>query len=162
MGKREWYVVQSKPQKEVVVCTQFSKLNDQIECFFPKIRNHLGIRALFPSYLFLKMEMNVENYRMAHYTRGVLKIIGTRENGPISISPEVVSIIKARVDSNGLIDQRKIMKMGKQVRVRKGPLKDLIGTLEKPVSDAGRVQVLFRLLKYPLRAVLGFEELEFV
>ena len=49
--------------------------------------------------------------------------------------------------------------MGQVVRIRRGPLKDLIGILEKPVSDEGRVQVLFKLLKYPIRAVVHYEDL---
>lgn len=162
MLQKAWYVVQSKPKKESVVCAQLSRVQSEVEWFLPKIRNHLGVQALFPSYLFVKMMMDVENYRMVHHTRGVLRIIGTKENGPIPVSPEVVSMIQSRVGSNGLIDQKKVLEMGRQVRVRKGPLKDLIGILEKPSPEEGRVQILFRLLKYPLRAVLKFEELEVI
>ena len=160
MTQAAWYVVQSKPKKESVVCAQLSRSESDFECFLPKLRNHLGIQPLFPSYLFVKMRMDVENYRMVHYTRGVLRVIGARESGPIPVPPEAIAVIKERVGSNGLIDQRKMMGIGKEVRVRRGPLKDLIGILEKPAPEEGRVQILFRLLKYPLRAVLKFEDLE--
>lgn len=162
MWKRCWYAIQSKPLKETVVCAQLTRFPHEIEYFFPRIRTHLGIRPLFPSYLFVNMVMNNENYRLIKFTRGVLKVIGAREEGPLAVPEEVIATIQSRVESNGLIDQRKIWSAGQSVRVRKGPLKDLIGILERPAPDAERVQVLFRLLKYPLRAVLRFEELEII
>lgn len=106
--------------------------------------------------------MTNENYRLIKYTRGVLRVVGTREEGPLSVSEEVIATIQNRVQSNGLIDQRSVWSMGQSVRVRKGPLKDLVGILEKPASEVERVQILFRLLKYPLRAVLKFEDLEVI
>lgn len=162
MGKNHWYVVQSKPLKESVVCSQLTRCSDQVRHFFPRIRTHLGIRPLFPSYLFVKLVMTNENYRFIKYTRGVLRVVGTREEGPLFVPEEAVTAIQSRLGPNGLIDQRKMWPEGQSVRVRRGPLKDLIGILERPASDEGRVQVLFRLLKYPLRAVLRFEELEMI
>ena len=160
---QKWYVVQSKPQKEAVVCAQLSRFNSQMECFLPKIRNHLGVRPLFPSYVFIRTGMkDVVNYRSIKYTRGLLRIIGTKEEGPIAVASEIIAAIKKRMGPNDLIDQTKVFVVGKGVRVRRGPLKDLMGILEKVVSDEGRIQVLFRLLKYPFRAVLKFEDLDLV
>ena len=157
MEQKCWYVVQSKPQKEAAVCAQLANFKERIECFLPKIRSHLGVRPLFPSYLFIKTRMeDTENYRLLRYTRGLLKIIGMREDKPIPVPLAVIDTIKDRLGEDGLIDQRKVMVMGRQVRVRKGPLKDLIGILEKPAGEEGRIQILFRLLKYPMRAVLKY------
>lgn len=161
--EKQWYVVQSKPQKEALVCAQLRSTSVKMEVFFPRFRNHSGVRALFPSYLFVNTFMdNIENYRLIKYTRGVLRIIGNRGERPIPVAREVIETIRERTGPNELIDQRYVIPMGKTVRVRKGPLKDLVGILEKFVSDEGRVQILFRLLKYPLRAVLKFEDLEAV
>lgn len=162
MLSKLWYVVQSKPLKEAVVCAQLNRLSTDVQYLFPRIRSHLGIRPLFPSYLFVSMTMTNENYRLIKYTRGVLRLVGTREDGPLSVNEKVIETIQSRMEPGGLIDQRAIWSGGQSVRVRRGPLKDLIGILEKPASDAGRVQVLFRLLKYPLRAILRFEELEII
>ncbi|MBI4224451.1 MAG: hypothetical protein HY609_05910 [Deltaproteobacteria bacterium] len=162
MEKRKWYVIQSKPQKERLVCAQLRSAPIEVDVFFPRLRNHTGVRPLFPSYLFVNMAMNnVANYKFIKYTRGVLRLVGTRE-GPIPVLPDVVETIQSRMGPHDMLDQRYVMPMGRAVRVRKGPLKDLIGILEKPVSEEGRVQILFRLLRYPLRAVLKFEELEVI
>lgn len=161
--QRRWYVIQSKPQKEVLVCSQLSRLADQeVECFFPRIRNHLGIRPLFPSYLFVKIALHdQEYYRLLKYTRGILRVIGSRE-GPVFVPPEVVRTIQKKVGEDGVIDQCSFLSKGRAVRVRRGPLQDLIGILEEPASDGKRVEVLFQLLKYPLRAVLRFGDLELI
>lgn len=161
MEGAQWYVIQSKPQRELLVCAQLARISEKIDYFFPKIKNHLGIRPLFPSYLFVNLDLqNFENYRLIKFTRGVLRVMGTRGEGPLPVEEIVIATIRGRLNAQGFVDQKEIFHLGKMVRVRKGPLKDLIGILEKPVSDEGRVQVLFKLLRYPLRAMLKFEDLE--
>ena len=163
MEKKRWFVVQSKQHKESVVCGQINRMTNEIEIFFPKIRNHLGVRPLFPSYLFVRTIMaNSENYRLLKFTRGVLRVVGTREGEPLSVDDEVIGTIKSRLGADGLIDQRQMFQIGRPVCVQRGPLKDLIGILEKPVAEEGRVQVLFKMLKYPIRAVMKFEDLAMV
>ena len=160
MGQKRWYVVQSKPQKEAVVFGQLQRNFEQFETFLPKIRNHLGVRPLFPSYLFVKTEMEEYiNFQNLKFTRGLLRILSTKEGRPISVSSEVIEVIQGYVGSDGLIDQSRRLQIGQWVKVQRGPLKDLIGILEKPVIASGRVQVLFKLLKYQMRAILKFEDL---
>ena len=161
MDSQQWVVVQSKPHKESLVCSQLSRMRGEIDFFFPKIKTHIGIRPLFPSYLFVHARVNrVDHLHLIKYTRGVLRIVGYREEGPTTVADEVIDTIQSRIGSDGLIDQSKRYEFGETVRVCRGPLKDLIGILEKPVVEAGRVQVLFKLLKYPLRAVLAYSDLE--
>lgn len=163
METRQWYAIQSKPHKEKVVCSQLARVSEFSEHFFPKIRNHRGICPLFPSYLFIKSDLtNPYYFRMLKYTRGVLRIVGTRDNGPVPVDPEAVAIMQERLDNEGFVDQREVFAIGKRVVVKKGPLKDLVGILEKPISEEGRVQILFKLLRYPLRAVLRCGDLAFV
>ena len=157
---QKWYVLQTKPQKEAVVCAQLCRQPEMFEVFFPKIRNRSGVRPLFPSYLFVRTLMDeLKNYRLLKYTRGVLRVMGSREEGPLPVADEVIATIRSRMGNDGLVDQSTVYQMGQMVCIRRGPLKDLIGILEKPVSDEGRVQVLFKLLKYPIRAVVNYEDL---
>ncbi|OGQ05051.1 MAG: hypothetical protein A3F82_02530 [Deltaproteobacteria bacterium RIFCSPLOWO2_12_FULL_44_12] len=160
MIAKQWFVLQSKPQKENVVCSQLARLEGKVECFFPRIRSHLGIKPLFPSYLFVSFLPDSEHFRLIKYTRGTLRILGSRGGEPLPVTNEIVATVKNKLGPDGLIDQRGVYPIGKVVKVRRGPLKDLIGILEKPTSEVGRVQVLFRLLRYPLRAALKFEDLE--
>jgi len=70
-----------------------------------------------------------------------------------------VSLFSVCESLSDLIDQRTIYKKGQLVQIKQGPLKDLIGILEKPVSASGRVHVLFKLFKYPLRAHFKCEDI---
>lgn len=163
MDSRQWYVVQSKPHKESLICSQLLRTRGEIDFFFPKIKNHHGIRPLFPSYLFVHAGINrMDHLHLVKYTRGVLRIVGNGDEGPIAIADEVVETIRNRIGSDGLIDQSRQYTFGDAVRVCRGPLKDLVGILEKPTAESGRVQVLFKLLKYPLRALLAYSDLEAV
>lgn len=147
----------------MLVCSQLLRATSEIDFFFPKIKNHIGIRPLFPSYLFARASLNrVDHLHMIKYTRGVLRIVGSNGEGPVPVPDEVIDTIRSRIGSDGLIDQSKQYRLGEEVRVSRGPLRDLIGILEKPVAENGRVQVLFKLLKYPLRAVLSYSDLEVV
>lgn len=163
MGQKCWYVIQSKPKKEVIVSAQLRRLPIAFDVFFPKIRNYLGIRPLFPSYLFVRTDMeHFKNYQTLKFTRGVLRVLSNKDGEPVSVQQDVVQTIKDRLNSEGVIDQSLIFRIGQSVKVQCGPLKDLIGILEKPADDEGRVQVLFKLLRYPLRAVLNCKELAVV
>ncbi|MDP2599814.1 MAG: transcription termination/antitermination NusG family protein, partial [Deltaproteobacteria bacterium] len=161
VGVRRWYVAQSKPHKELLVCKHLGRAFERKDILFPQIRRGTRLRPLFPSYLFFRTVIEVsENYRNIKYARGVLRILGDQNHLAFPVADEVIEVLQNRIDANGIIDQSHMMRVGQPVRVRIGPLKDLIGILEKPVSDDKRVQVLFKLLRYPLRAMLSIEDLE--
>lgn len=178
-----WYVVQTKPMSEDRVCRQFSSgalhLNDasagrwsqvtgqNIEAFCPKIKcmaagrmdgDGVRYKPLFPSYIFLRWDLgSPANHRLVKYTRGVNKVLGDGETA-VPIPDEVVEIIRSRANEGGIIEQR-TFKAGDLVRVRRGYLKDLIGVLERPVSDSGRVAVLLNLFNRQMRVHLSCREI---
>lgn len=155
-------MVQTKPMAEDKVCQQFVRSNE-VEPFCPKIRSlthgRLGAnleryKPLFPSYIFLKGDLaDPTNHHMVRYTRGVNKVLGDGER-PVPIGDEVVEIIRARTNAGGLIEQS-TYKVGDHIKVRRGYLKDLIGILERPVSDSGRVAVLLNLFNRQMRVALS-------
>ena len=160
---KNWYVVQTKPLREETT----SKLLSQggFEVFFPKIKifsrtvrkSETGplaerIKPLFPSYLFVYSNLhNFDELRTLRYTRGVNKIIG--DNGrPISLREEVIETIRQRVGKEGYIEQGAFLKPGDKVIVQKGVLRDLIGIMEKPIDEKGRIEVLFKIVHHQMRA----------
>ncbi len=161
-----WYVVQTKPTAEAAV--QQHLRNADFETFLPKIRTMVRssgrmvsrVKALFPSYLFAHIDLNDPNlYRMIRYTRGVRKILGDGAV-PIPVPDEMIAIIRERVGQDGVIEQQMRLKEGTEVRIRTGPFKDLVGILERPVSAAGRVRVLLKMMKYAVRAEMSAGEVE--
>lgn len=146
----KWYVVQTKPRKESDVVRQLG--NARLETLNPKIRSFAsGFKPLFPNYVFLRWNLtDAKNYHMIRYTRGVNKVLGTREF-PVPVADEVIEVIKERLSPTSVLEHE-IMKVGSHVKVRKGLLKDLIGVLEKPVSADGRVAVLLKIHERYMKA----------
>jgi transcription antitermination factor NusG len=168
-SKNRWYVVQTKPLNEDRVCLQFKNASlrgseateaipcQSIETFCPKIKcmsistdTKIKYKPLFPSYLFLHWDLgNPANHHCVKYTRGVNKVLGEGAEA-IPIDDDVIETIKARVNEGGIIEQ-KTFKVGDQIKVKKGHLRDLIGILERPISDSGRVAVLLNMFNRQMR-----------
>jgi len=83
------------------------------------------------------------------YTRGVKKVVGTRES-PTPISEDVIDEIKAR-EINGLIELQKYgeePEVGDEIEVMEGPLKGLRGVFKREISDKERVMILLNYVSY--------------
>lgn len=152
-----WYVIQTKPLNEDRVCQQFTRV-PEAETFCPKLRclsvtKGEKFKPLFPNYVFLNWDLSdPKNHHTTKYTRGVNKILGDGSKA-VPIADEIIEIIKGRANEGGIIEQ-KLFKQGDLVKVKRGYLKDLIGILEKPVSDSGRVAVLLQLFNRQLSVKL--------
>jgi len=164
--QQSWYVVQTKPTAEENV--QQHLRNAEYETFLPKIRTMIKgtgrptsrVKALFPSYLFVHMDLRDANlYRMIKYTRGVRKILGDGA-WPVPVPDEMIEIIRERMNGEGIIEQRITMNKGDEVRIRSGVFKDLVGILERPVSPAGRVKVLLKIMHHTIKCEMSAGEIE--
>jgi transcription elongation factor/antiterminator RfaH len=162
----KWYVIQTRPTAEDAVKGHLA--NASIETFLPKIklavrgrtRAHARIKPLFPSYVFTHVDLEDSNlHRMIRYTRGVRRILGDGAK-PVPVPSEMIDIIKERIGSEGVIEQKLIMKKGDNVRIRSGVFKDLIGILEKPVSASGRVKVLLGIMHHQIKCDLSAADIE--
>lgn len=163
---KNWYVIQTKPTVEDLV--EIHLKNAHFETFLPRIKTMVRgkkravarTKSLFPSYLFANLDLHDPNlYRMIKYTRGVRRILGNGTE-PIPVPSEVIEIIRERMNAEGVIEQRLIMKKGDAVRIRGGVFRDLVGILDKPVSAAGRVRVLLKIMQHQVRCELSAADVE--
>lgn len=124
-------------------------------------RRHASrIKSLFPSYLFANIDLRDPRlYHMIRYTRGVRRVLGDGAV-PIPVPVRMIEIIRERTGSGGFIEQRLTLAKGDTVRIRRGPFEDLIGILEKPVSAAGRVRVLLKIMRHQVRCELTAADVE--
>jgi len=153
-----WHVIKTKPKKEESVKSQLTKASFDI--FLPKIKTFCSSKPLFPSYLFIRTNFeDAALHRLVRFTRGVSKILGDGE-GPQPVSEVIINTLKERTSDGSLIEQNLLYKNGDSVLIKKGILKDLIGIIEKNMSDSGRVQVLFKWLSSQMRAILKYTDLE--
>lgn len=152
-----WYVLQTKPHKESTVVAQLRQAG--YSTFFPILHNCFGTKSLFPSYVFVQLESgSSHDYRMAGFTRGALRILGTQECGPVAVPESAVSLLRQRADDRGIIRQTLFSQIGEKIQVQRGILKDLVGVLEKPMDATGRLQVLFKMFNRSMRAVLSAQD----
>ncbi len=157
-----WYVLQTKPQKEESVCLHLQ--NVAIETFNPKIQSFgaaggVQIKPLFPSYIFAKAPLSDPNvHQLVRFTRGVIRVLGLQSQ-PVPIDQELVDLIRARVNNEGIMEHHLTFKSGDAVRIKRGAFRDLMGILEKPVSAAGRVGVLLQLMQRQIRVVFHCSQL---
>jgi len=147
-----WYVIQTKPKKEEEATSYLSDkgveiLAPLIEAFTARSgKINKEVKPLFPGYIFGNFDIE-QNYPLIRWARGVKKVLGYG-GYPTPISEEVVNIIKARTDCNGIVKMLKHFEPNDLVRVTSGPLKDLLGIFERRVSDSERVRVLLNLIGY--------------
>ena len=145
-----WYVIQTKPGNEDRV--KGNLLNQEIEAFLPLMGTFQyrsgkmiqRIRPLFPNYLFARLDLGV-HYSKVKYTRGVSKVLGSKE-GPTPIAETVVETIKDRIGEDHLVKLENELQDGDLVQVTSGPLKDLMGVFQKKMSGKGRVKILLSLI----------------
>ena len=160
-----WYIVQTKPTCEEQVRLRWEQAG--YEVFLPRIRRAIRgqrgatrIRPLFPAYIFVMADFGVaEQFTNIKYTRGVRRILGDG-NAPRPVDQAIIDVIRERVDGEGVLEQQMRFGKGDAVRVLSGPLAELVGVLEKPVSAEGRVRILLKVYSKTIRADLSAAEVE--
>jgi transcriptional antiterminator RfaH len=159
-----WYVIQTKPKKEEAADSYLSTRG--VEIFSPlmetfALRNggmNKELKPLFPGYIFGKFDLE-QNYPLVRWGRGVKKVLGFG-GYPTPISEEVVEIIKERTDTEGIVRIKQNFKANDVIRIKTGPLKDLLGIFERWVSDNERVRILLNLIGYQPAVEIHYSMIE--
>ncbi len=147
-----WYVIQTKPKKEEEAKSYLS--TRRVEIFSPLIeafllkngRMNRELKPFFPGYIFGKFDLE-QNYPLVRWAKGVKKVLGFG-GYPTPISDEVVEIIRERTDIHGIVGLKCHFQANDVIRIKTGPLKDLLGIFERWVSDTERVRILLNLMGY--------------
>ena len=147
-----WYVIQTKPKKEEEAKSYLSTKG--VEIFNPLLETFLlrngrmnkELKPLFPGYIFGKFDLD-QNYPLVRWAKGVKKVLGFGEY-PTPIPEEVVEIIKERTDTHGIVRLKCHFQTNDLIRIKTGPLKDLLGIFERWVSDGERVRILLNMVGY--------------
>jgi transcriptional antiterminator RfaH len=147
-----WYVIQTKPKKEEEAKSYLSTKG--VEVFYPlmeyfllrKGRMNKELKPLFPGYIFGKFDL-YQNYPLVRWAKGVKKVLGFGEY-PTPISEQVVEVIRVRTDTHGIVRLKHHFRANDVIRIKTGPLRDLLGIFERWVSDSERVRILLNLMGY--------------
>jgi transcriptional antiterminator RfaH len=147
-----WYVIQTKPKKEGEAQSYLSTKG--VEMFHPLIETFASkkmgmikeVKPLFPGYIFGRFDLE-KNYPLVRWARGVKSILGFG-GYPTPISEEVVRTIKERTDPQGILRVKNRFEPNDLVRIKTGPMKDLLGVFERWLPDHERVRILLRFIGY--------------
>jgi transcriptional antiterminator RfaH len=160
----EWFVIQTKPKKEEEAKSYLSTKG--LEIFNPLMENFMirngninkELKPLFPGYIFGKFVLD-SDYSLVRWGRGVKKVLGYG-GYPAPVSEEVVEIIKRRADNTGIIRINHQFRPNDTIRIKSGPLRDLLGIFERWMSDGERVRILLNLIGYQPAVEMHYSMIE--
>ena len=155
-----WYVANTHPKAEIRALWHLR--NQDFDAYLPSYRRQrrharkveMVSRPLFPSYLFIAMDLTATRWRSIRSTVGIRHLISNGDM-PAPVPEGVVEDIRAREDDDGLVPVPTAppFSQGESVEVTDGPLKSQVGFFEC-VSDDERVVILLNMLGRQIRVPL--------
>jgi transcriptional antiterminator RfaH len=159
-GLRRWYAVHTRPKQEDRAAGNLR--GQHIEVFTPVLctprragsagRARDAITPLFAGYLFARFDPEVSLVSV-RYTRGVHRVIGCGDE-PVPVDDEIIGIIRGTLDARGIATLRTSFVAGDAVVIEEGPLKDLMGIVERPLKNSDRVLILLTAVHWRARVAV--------
>lgn len=150
----QWYVLHTNPKQEERANSNLIAWG--VETLNPKLktRRHnefTGMptyitQPLFPRYLFAKFNARTQLSKIL-FTRGVHNVVSFGDN-PACVSEEIIDVIRARIDQNGVVKDSNDLKPGDRVVISAGPLRNLMGIFEREVKGSDRIMILLTAIGY--------------
>ena len=149
-GNERWFLAHTQPKSERraelhLGAQGFRTYLPVIEKTVRHARKLKTVQApLFPSYLFVILDLGRDRWLSVRSTIGVSRLLTTRDGQPVPVPSGIVESLIGRCDGEltrldaGLV-------AGQQVRILSGPFADFVGTLER-LDGAGRVKVLLGMM----------------
>lgn len=147
---KEWFALHTKPYSEQKVAARLNR--HDIETYVPQSQSdseRSSARAVpfFPGYMFIYVDMDEANPRHWRFTPGVRYIVSYGDD-PITVSEALISTIREQLAKLQTRQQQPPVRFqpGEKVRIKDGPLKDMVAIFKGPTEPAERVQVLLEVM----------------
>lgn len=146
MENNNWFAINTNPRSEDMVSSLLSQAG--FEVFLPKIKNSRKnkVDPLFPGYLFVRLNLQVQNWVRIKYLHGVRKILSYGDTF-IPIPETMIAIIKRQSIKDNFIINKLALKAGDKVRFLKGPFEGLEGRFSGEISGRERVKILLEAVQ---------------
>jgi len=150
-SRKLWYVVKAKVRQEPVALEQLTRQN--FDCFYPRImarrkRNGRYVRieeALFKNYLFIQLDVNMQNIAPIRFTRGVHGLVHFGGH-LIPVPGSIIQAIMSRVDENDLLlNDATRFSRGQKVSLELGDFAGLEAIFDEPKGE-NRALLLINIL----------------
>ena len=151
----KWYAIHSKSRHEDVVLNGLKK--KLIEAFLPKMqvmsrrkdRRKTILVPIFPGYVFVHSDLNLNQYWDIIKTYGVVRILGI-QGKPVPVKDEEIASLKALHGTDRTVRNQAYMKEGDMVIIMEGPLKGLTGFYLRHKGKVDKVVISIELLQRSL------------
>lgn len=147
--QQEWFVVRTKSRKEDQALRSLERRG--IVAFCPRILEPVGWTndwltvPLFPGYLFVDIVLHAA-FHTVSWSPGVKGFVSFGEI-PSPIARGVVNFLRQQTGPEGIIRPERAFRAGERVCIKRGPFAGLIGIIETPCPERGRIRVLMDFLR---------------
>ncbi len=154
----EWYALAVQPRKEQYVESQLAAQGYEVSCpRYRKVIRHARqtktvLSPLFPGYLFVQIDLTVQNWRKANWIPGSIGLVKF-DNRPATLNSGFIDAYVSGNREDGLVKFKDPLKIGDRVRAVGGPLDSLTGEIVA-MADQDRVKVLMEALNRKVHLTL--------
>ena len=159
-----WYVVHTWPQKELLVAGLLQE-GLVTALFLPEVlqkgRRGMGLRPLFPCYLFTQVDLSQLPPSAINALPGVRRLL-VGADGPLPVAGPVVAALRnecQRLNAAGGLFPTDL-RPGERVRLHSGPLAGLEAVFVEPLPPGDRAVVLLHFLNRQNQVTVALADME--
>ena len=159
-----WHALYTAPRHEKSVADQLNRRG--ISCFLPvyrstrrwKDRRKELAMVLFPGYVFVRVvpQDRVQVLQL----RGVVRLV-TFNGRPVALPEQEIELLRSRLSGARAMEPHPYLRVGKRIRVRRGPLQGLEGIIVR-VKDRCRLVFSIDLIMRSVAVEVDEDEVEFL
>ena len=162
----QWYVMQTKPKKELIVYEQLCIRN--IESYYPQIRIKTSkpylrkLKPYFPGYLFVHFDIDKFGQSVKQWVPGSIGLVGYGGE-PAFVPNSVLQAIRRHVDDTNNIKDEAFdgLETGEIVTITTGPFAGYRAIFDSYLPGNERAHVFLQMLQdRQVCVVLSEEQLE--
>ena len=164
MNKKEWYVLQYKPNSQIITqknlkrqgFNTFLPLEEVTKYKFGKISKQL--KPLFPGYMFVEFNKQDLSWTKINSTIGVSKLLKTNcELNPVN--EDLIQKLIHRCDNLGKLLPFRGVQKGDEVKIINSPFNEFITRIEQ-IDSKNRIWVLMDIMGRKARTQLLPEQIQ--
>lgn len=148
----QWYVLQSKPQKETLLYEQLCLR--EIEAYYPCIRvkpvnpRARKIKSYFPGYMFVHVDLDLLGISPLQWIPGAVGLVNFGGE-PATVNESILQAIRWRIEKKDpdSSSHQGALQLGDTVSICEGPFSGYKAIFDTHLSGSQRVRVLLEVIK---------------
>jgi transcriptional antiterminator RfaH len=157
-----WVAISTKPQQEAVALHNLSR--QRFHSYCPMVRKQVSharrrydvLRPLFPSYLFVNIDLASQRWRPLLSTRGVRSVVRCGDQ-PSIVDGQLIDALRARECDGVITRPSSPYSVGQHVKVATGPLEGFVAIILE-MTEKDRLVALLDMLNRPVRVKLKVDQ----